>query len=135
MLNSAVLKPRRVRTSHTAERGPESGHVPNQIWLTMRYLRLRTDYFCGLNTREHYFSLINLRFRGAVFGMVFTGRRQGEHLFTAPGFQVIRFAGLSLVAIRAVNPKGSAPIPELFPPFASEIRTREIDTTIGLGAS
>jgi hypothetical protein len=74
-------------------------------------------------------------FRRVVFGMVSTGRKQSEHSFTAPGCQVIRFADLSLAGIGAVNPKGSGPIPELFPPFASEIRTGEIDATIGFGAS
>lgn len=52
-----------------------------------------------------------------------------EPSFTAPGFQMTRFAGLTLDGIGAVSPKGAAPISELYPPFTAEIRAGEIDTT------
>jgi hypothetical protein len=45
-----------------------------------------------------------------------------------------RFAGLTLDGIGTVNPKGAAPISELYPPLTAEIAAGEIDTT-GFGAS
>ena len=53
--------------------------------------------------------------------------------FAPPGFQITKFAGLTLDGIGAVNPRGST-ISELYPPFTAEIRAGEIDTT-GFGAS
>jgi|HubBroStandDraft_2_1064218.scaffolds.fasta_scaffold1105882_1 hypothetical protein len=55
-----------------------------------------------------------------------------ELSFAAPGFQMTRFAGLTLDGIGAVNPKGA--ISEMYPPLIAEMRAGEIDTT-GFGAS